>query len=112
MEPTSQIVSRIINTPQASIVMEHEEVPKEMFEDEKTFRKELFDMSEMVKVLYEERNSILYGESLKPHGGKGENLQNGMEGMVTNHHSHLHHHPHLQLLLPFPKHIHIPKGSW
>ena len=28
-----------------------------MIEDEKTFRKDLFDMTEMVKVLYEERNN-------------------------------------------------------
>ena len=41
-----------------------------MFEDEKTFRKALFEISNMVKVLYEERNSKLYGDNSKPHGGK------------------------------------------
>jgi len=66
VEPRSQIVSRRTNTPQGSIAMAHEEGPEGMSEDEKTFRKEFFEMSEMVKVLYEERNSRLYGESSKP----------------------------------------------
>lgn len=56
-----------------------------MFEDEKTFRKAFFEMYEMVKVLYEEGNSRLYGEISKPpkgYGGKGDkppkgNGQNG-----------------------------------
>ena len=39
MEPRSHIVSRRTHTPQASIVMAHEEGPEGMFEDEKIFRK-------------------------------------------------------------------------
>ena len=42
-----------------------------MIEDEKTFRKAFFDMTEMVKVLYEERNTRLQGESSKPPKGEG-----------------------------------------
>ncbi len=42
-----------------------------MTEDEKTFRKAFFDMTEMVKVLYEERNTRLQGESSKPPKGEG-----------------------------------------
>lgn len=47
--------------PQASLVMAHEEGPKGMFGDEKTFKKYLYEMYEMVKFIYEERNSRLQG---------------------------------------------------
>ena len=39
VETISQNVSRITNTPQALIVMAHEEGPEEVFEEEKNFRK-------------------------------------------------------------------------
>ena len=43
-----------------------------MFEDEKDFRKEFFDMTHMLKVLYEERNTRLQlGESFNPPKGDG-----------------------------------------
>ena len=42
-----------------------------MTEDEKTIRKAFFDMTEMVKILYEERNIRLQGESSKPLKGEG-----------------------------------------
>ena len=71
MELRSQFVSRRKNTPQASRVMAHEEGPKGYFEDERTFRNSFFEMSKMVKVLYEERNARLYGESSKPRKGDG-----------------------------------------
>ena len=71
VEPRSQIVSKRKNAPQASIVMVHEEGPKGMSEDEITFRKAFFEMYETLKVLYEERNSRLYGESSKPPKGDG-----------------------------------------
>jgi len=61
VEPRSQIVSRRTNTPQASIVMAHEE-GTEGNEYEKFFRKAFFDMFEMVKVMYEERNSNVWRE--------------------------------------------------
>lgn len=51
--------------------MSHEIEPTNMTKDEKTFRKDLFDMIEMVKVLYEERNSKLEGEISKPPKGEG-----------------------------------------
>ena len=37
-----------------------------MTEDERAFRKTFFDMIEMVKVLYEERNLRMQGESYRP----------------------------------------------
>lgn len=72
VEPSSKIVSRRTNTPQGSIVMEHEGGLEEMSEDERNFRKQLFEMSEMVKDLYEERNFRLQEESSKPPRGKGD----------------------------------------
>lgn len=51
--------------------MSHEGEPTNMTEDEKTFIKAFFDMTEMVKVLYEERNTRLQGESSKPPNGEG-----------------------------------------
>ena len=61
MEPRSQIFSRKTHISQASPVMAHEEGLEGMSEDERNFRKNLFEMSEMVKALYEERNSRLRG---------------------------------------------------
>lgn len=52
------------------VSMSHEGEPT-MIEDEKVFKKDLFDIIEMVKVLYEERNTILQGESSKPPKGEG-----------------------------------------
>lgn len=74
MEPRSQIISRRTCIPQASPFMAHEEGPEGDFEGERTFSKTFFEMSEMVKFLYEERNSMLKGDSSKPpkgDGGKG-----------------------------------------
>ena len=65
MEPRSQIVSRRTNTPQASIVVAHEEGPEGMNEDENIFRKAFFEMSEMVKVFNEDRNSKLWWREIK-----------------------------------------------
>lgn len=42
-----------------------------MSEYEKALRKYFFNMTHMVKVLYEERNSRLQGESSKPSKGEG-----------------------------------------
>jgi len=57
-----------VGTPE---IMSHEGEPTNMTEDEKTFKKAFFDMTKMVKVLYEERNSRLQGESSKPPKGEG-----------------------------------------
>ena len=53
-----------------------------MTEDEKTFINAFFDMKKMVKVLYEERNSRLQGESYKP--PKGEGSSGGGNGKGGN----------------------------
>ena len=54
--------------------MSHEGGIENVSEDEKDFRKVFFDMTEMVKVLYEERNTRLQGESSRPpRGGGNEN---------------------------------------
>jgi len=42
--------------------MTHEEGQELMSEDERAFRKDFYDMSEMVKVLYNGRTARLYGE--------------------------------------------------
>ena len=62
--------------------MSHEGEPTNMTEDEKTLRKAFFDMIEMVKVLYEERNTRLQGESSKP--PKGEGSLGGSNGKGGN----------------------------
>ena len=55
----------------ASPVMTHEGEPNNMTEDERDFRKLLFEITEMVKFIYEERNSRLQGESSNPPKGNG-----------------------------------------
>ena len=50
-------------------IMSHEGEPTNMTNDEKKFIEDFFDMTEMVKVLYEERNTRLQGESSKPPKG-------------------------------------------
>ena len=39
--------------------MSHEGEPTNIIEDEKAFKKAFFDMTEIMKVLYEERNTRL-----------------------------------------------------
>jgi len=56
---------------EASVSMSHEGEPRNTIEDEKVFRKAFFDMTKMVNVLYEERNTRLQGESSKPTKGEG-----------------------------------------
>ena len=56
-----------VETPK---IMSHEGEPTNMTEDEKAFRKDFFDMIEMVKVLYEDRNTRLQCESYKPPKGE------------------------------------------
>lgn len=57
--------------PEASLSMSYEAGPDNVLEDEKAFGEALFDMTHMVKVLYEERNIRLQGESFKPSKGEG-----------------------------------------
>lgn len=56
---------------EASASMSHEGEPTNMLEDENVFRKDFFDMKKMVKILHEERNTRLRGESSKPPKGEG-----------------------------------------
>ena len=51
---------------EASESMYHEEGNGNMTEDEKDFRKALFDMKNIIKVLYGERNTRLQGEMSRP----------------------------------------------
>ena len=67
-QPVSPQVS-----PKASPVMAHEGETNNMTEVEKDFIKTFFDMNEMVKDIYEERNSRLQGESSNPPKGNGGN---------------------------------------
>ena len=48
-----------------------------MLDEEKTFIKYFFDMTKMVKVLYEERNTRMQGESSKPSKGEGSSRGKG-----------------------------------
>ena len=61
--PTPVQLQVVFETPE---IMSHEGEPTNMTEDEKTFIKTFFDMTETVKVLYVERNIRLQGESSKP----------------------------------------------
>jgi len=89
-EPNPQIGSRRSQTP---LVMVHEEGQGMTSEDERAFRKDFYDMSEMVKVLYNERETRLQGE-IQNHPKimvvMGESLQ-----LCLLLHLHLHLHPHL-----------------
>ena len=74
-------------------------------EEERVFRKAFLDLTEMVRILYQERNEKLVGEGSK-HPHEGEALQEvirmmiiprkDMEEMVI-------HHPHLHLLPLHPR---------
>jgi len=68
---------------ETSLSMSHEGELTNMIEDEKVFRKALFDMTKMMKFLYEERNTRLQGESSKP--PKGEGSSRGGNGNGVKH---------------------------
>ena len=57
--------------------MSQEGGPDNISEYEMNFRKSFFDMTEMVKILYGERNSRLHGESSKPSKGEGSSRGKG-----------------------------------
>jgi hypothetical protein len=52
--------------------MAHEESHGTLPSEEETFRKSFYDITEMVKVLFEERNARLQGESSNPPKGNGD----------------------------------------
>ena len=58
--------------------MSHEGEPDNMSEDEKTFRKEFFDMKRMLKFHYEERSKSMQGE--RSNIPKGDKSSKGEEG--------------------------------
>jgi len=64
--------------PKALVSMSHEGGLDNILKDETSFKKEFLDMTHMVKVHYEERNSRLKGESSKP--SKGKNSSGGKGG--------------------------------
>jgi hypothetical protein len=82
IEPISQLSRRrIIQSSQASRryspSMAHEKSHEIPTSEEETFRKSFYDMTEMVKVLFEERNEMLQGErSNPPRGDEGNGDKN------------------------------------
>ena len=102
--------------PKDLVSMSHEGGNDNMTEDEKAFMKAFFDMIEMVKVLYEERNSRLQGEGSKPPKGKGSlgGRGNGSGDKPpstppsSSHHIHLQLHP-LPLLQPLLILMNLPQ---
>jgi hypothetical protein len=77
VEPSSQLSRRrTIVSPQDSRryspSMANEESRGTLPSEEETFRKDFYDMTEMVKVLFEERNAILQGENSNPPKGNGD----------------------------------------
>lgn len=76
VEPSSQLSRRITTqSPQASRryspIMAHEESHETLPLEDETFRKYFYDMTKMVKVLFEERNPIFQGETLNHPKGNG-----------------------------------------
>jgi hypothetical protein len=74
VDPSSQLSRRrTTQSPQASRryspSMAHEESHETLTSEDETFRKDFYDMTEMVKFLFEERNTRLQGESSNPKKG-------------------------------------------
>lgn len=76
-EPNPQVGSRRTHISQDSPIMAHEEGHEGMYKDERILIKNVFQMSEMVKFIYEERNSRFQAESSKPPKGNGGNGRDG-----------------------------------
>jgi hypothetical protein len=77
VEPSSQLSRRrTIKSPQASrrysISMAHEESHVTLPSEEENFRNDFYDMTKMVKVLFEEINARFQGESSNPPKGNGD----------------------------------------
>lgn len=84
-----QISPQIV--PETSVSMSHEGGHDNMSKDEYYFRKSFFDMTQTVKVIYEESNIRLQGKRSKPPKGEGsskgkEDMRTSLQtGMVPNH---------------------------
>ena len=77
VEPSSQLSRRrVAHSPQGSRrhspSMAHMGSQEHLSLEEETFRKDLFDIAEMVKVLFDERNARLQGESYNPPKDDGD----------------------------------------
>ena len=64
--------------------MAHEEIHGTLSSEEENFRKAFFDMDEMVKVLFDERNARLQGESSNPPKYDGDHEENTPKGNGGN----------------------------
>jgi hypothetical protein len=89
VEPISQISRRrTIHSPQASRrhspSMASEESHEIPTSEDETFRKSFYDMTEMVKVLFEERNSRLQGEISNPPRGNEDSGDKNPKGNGGN----------------------------
>jgi hypothetical protein len=109
VEPSSQLSRRrTTQSPQASRIFSrsvaHEESHETLTLEDETFRKDFYDMTEMVKVLFEERNAQILQREMKIVVIK---IQKEMEGMVILHLLHLH----LPPLLPFHNHLQIIQNN-
>jgi hypothetical protein len=85
VEPSYRLSRRrTIKSPQVSRryspSMAHEKSHGTLPSEEENFRKDLYDMTEMVKVLFEERNARLQGESSNPPNGNGDNGEKTLKG--------------------------------
>jgi hypothetical protein len=89
VETSSQLSRRrTIKSPQASRryspSMDLEESHGNIPSEEETFRKYFYYMTEMVKVLFEERNARLQGESSNPPKGNGDSGDKNPKGNGGN----------------------------
>ena len=64
--------------PEASTIMSHEGEPDNITKDEKAFIKELFDMKQIVRAIYEDINTRLQGQRSNP--PKGDKCSKGDGG--------------------------------
>ena len=99
-----EVQSIQISEPKCIAIMSREKEHEGPSSEEEEFKKAFYTLTEMVKVHYEERNTIMVGESSKPPHGEGRSKEKNMrrripKGMVESH-LHLHHPHHL------PHHIH------
>jgi hypothetical protein len=89
VEPSSHLSRRrTTKSPQASRIyspsMDHGESHGTLPTEEETFRKDFYDMTNMVKVLLEEINAILQGEISNPLMGNGDNGDKNPNGNGGN----------------------------
>jgi hypothetical protein len=85
VEPSSQLSRRrTTQSPQSSRryspSMAHKESHETLTSKDETFRKAFYEMIEIVKVLFEERNERLQGESSNPLNGNGDSGDKTLKG--------------------------------